>query len=135
MPFKDKSIRLSYLKDWRKRNVDKCRQYHDIWNQSKEGYQSRRKWLLKRPELRIFYGIVQRTTNPKCSIWKYYGGRGIMNKLKSYRDIINAIGFRPGPAYSIDRINNDGHYEKGNIRWATRSQQELNKRSLKWQPQ
>jgi len=51
---------------------------------------------------------------------------------KRWRDSFEAfytdVGKRPGPGYSVDRIENDGHYEPGNVRWATRVEQMNNTR-------
>lgn len=79
----------------------------------------------------IWQGIIQRTTNSKTRFFRYYGGRGIA-VCKSWRDsFVNFyadMGPRPGPGYSIDRINNDGNYEPGNCRWATALEQRHNQR-------
>lgn len=50
---------------------------------------------------------------------------------EEWRDDFSAFFAYVGPCpskYSLDRINNDGHYEPGNVRWATATQQAQNKR-------
>lgn len=45
--------------------------------------------------------------------------------------VLESLGERPTPEHSLDRINNDGNYEPGNLRWATKSEQTLNSRRVK----
>jgi hypothetical protein len=61
-----------------------------------------------------------------------YGGRGIQFRFSSFEDFLAEVGRRPSPAYSIDRINVDGHYEKGNVQWATKKEQARNRRGAKF---
>ena len=86
------------------------------------------------PEYQALNNAQNRCTNPKCREFKNYGGRGIEFLFPSTGDavvhVVAAIGRRP-PGMSIDRIDNDGNYEIGNLRWATRSQQARNQRQRK----
>lgn len=78
--------------------------------------------------------MKQRCNNSHTKSYKDYGGRGI-TVCKEWHEfsgfyayLIATIGIRPSEKYSLDRINNDGNYEPGNIRWATRLEQRENRR-------
>lgn len=87
--------------------------------------------LSKTVEYQIWSGIVKRCTNPKFEAWHNYGGRGIRICDEWRYDFVaflDHVGRRPGPEFSIDRIDNDGNYEPGNVRWATAAEQRANQR-------
>lgn len=68
-----------------------------------------------------------RCSNPNRSDWKYYGGRGIKFLFRSFAEFFAELGPRP-KGLVLDRKDNDGHYEKGNVRWVTRSESQRNQR-------
>lgn len=75
-----------------------------------------------------------RCFNPNVKSYEDYGGRGIIvcpEWRDSFERFYKDMGSRPGPEYSLDREDNDGNYESGNCRWATKSEQNANKRYLK----
>ena len=78
-------------------------------------------------EYKSFSNAKNRCTNPNNDKWKYYGGRGIQFKFVSFEEFLAALGKRP-EGFSLDRINTNGHYEPGNVRWATRKEQSQNRR-------
>jgi len=89
----------------------------------------------KTREYRIWVGMRNRCSDPNRVSWPNYGGRGIRvcERWNDFRHFLADMGPRPSPRHSLDRINNDGNYEPGNVRWATARQQVKNRRSFsKW---
>lgn len=78
-------------------------------------------------EYRIFIAAKARCNNPKNPFYHRYGGRGIEFRFQNFEEFFDEVGMRPDVTHSLDRINNDGHYESGNVRWADRLTQQRNR--------
>lgn len=85
-------------------------------------------------EYKIWTAMKSRCYNQNDHHYKNYGGRGIgvCDRWRySFVNFFQDVGeIREG--YSIDRINNDGNYEPGNVRWATPSEQMSNTRTNRY---
>jgi len=82
-------------------------------------------------EYNIWAHIVSRCENVNNHAYADYGGRGIRVCARwrcSFENFLADMGPRPSATHSIDRIDNDGHYEPGNCRWATALVQARNSR-------
>lgn len=82
----------------------------------------------------VFIGMWNRCTNPNTKQWADYGGRGITvcGRWKNFQAFLEDVGPRPSPRHTLDRYpNNNGNYEPGNVRWATRTQQARNSRHVR----
>lgn len=101
------------------------------WRQHRHGFASIK---TRTPEYAAWHSMKVRCFDPKMPAYKNYGGRGITvceRWARSFPLFLADIGLRPSPQHSLDRYpNNDGDYEPGNVRWATRKQQEANKRKF-----
>ena len=74
------------------------------------------------PEYKIYRGAKKRCEDPNRKEFKYYGGRGIKFLFDSFENFLTAVGPRPSPDHTLERLDNNRHYEKGNLAWVTRSE-------------
>ncbi len=90
--------------------------------------------LSRTPIYVIWVGMVARCMNPKNLSYSFYGARGIRVCAEwvgpgGFAEFFKHVGPRPSSKHQIDRIDNEGHYEPGNVRWVLPTTQSRNRRS------
>jgi len=87
------------------------------------------------PEFNTYRAMRNQCLNPSNKYYKYYGGRGVricQEWLDDPRAFVDHVGLKPSPKHSLDRIDTNGNYEPGNVRWATEFAQKRNTRANVW---
>lgn len=87
------------------------------------------------PEFRAWRDMMTRATNPNTKHAMHYVGRGIGvceewaygGDGKGFERFLACVGEKPSPRHSLDRIDVDGDYRPGNVRWATPAEQARNR--------
>jgi hypothetical protein len=80
------------------------------------------------PEYRAYENAKTRCTNANVRSFADYGAKGVEFRFASFAEWYLELGPRPGAHFSVDRVDTTGHYESGNVRWATAIEQASNKR-------
>lgn len=83
-------------------------------------------------EYRAWCSMKARCSNPKNPGYARYGGRGIKvcdRWENSFERFFEDLGPKPSIAHTLGRINNDKHYEPGNVKWSTPLEQANNRSS------
>jgi len=84
------------------------------------------------PEYVAWYHMKYRCHQIADGGYRFYGARGISvcdEWRRSFESFYKDVGKRPSPDHTLERIDNNGNYETGNVVWATRKQQARNKSS------
>ena len=93
--------------------------------------------LSKHPLYRKWNSIIHRCYDEKDNSYMNYGGRGIAispewrKSPELFIDYVESLSGYGEQGYTLDRVDNNGDYAPGNLRWADKQTQARNKRMSK----
>lgn len=102
-----------------------------LMNSSNRSKRKRTHGLARTLEYRSWAGMRARCLSEKSAGYENYGGRGIGiydRWIDSFPNFLADMGHRPSPNHSLERIDNDKGYSPDNCRWATKKDQNRNRR-------
>lgn len=122
------SVRKQSLRSAHTRSCGCLRIETTIQKSEKHGHAARKK---ASKVYRAWCNMMTRCTNPKYDQYNDYGGRGIKvcKRWRKFENFNEDMGEPPTKDHSLDRINNNKGYYKGNCHWATTKEQMRNKRN------
>lgn len=97
------------------------------WGKSKKTH-----GMTKSSEYRSYFGAKNRCINLNCDRYENYGGRGIKFLFNSFEEFYKELGSKPSTKHSVDRINVNGNYEIGNVKWSLNFEQARNTTCNRW---
>ena len=117
-----KAMRKDYIQKGKREGLEVscgCRQKEQVQS---TGFKNK-KYEYNRCKLQSAYkNMLDRCYNPEAPGYSHYGGRGIIvcgSWLQDKEQFIKDVGIPEQDNFQLDRINTDGNYEPGNVRWVS----------------
>lgn len=118
------------------RGCRECRGARDAASKTRHGHSGSRRGGINpvpTPEYNSYCAAKKRCNPANAQKRKYYAGLGVEFRFTSFEQFLECVGPRP-KGKTLDRIDPYGHYEPGNVRWATPKEQQANRRRNKQCP-